>query len=399
MLANGIRACTPPSGFNFTDGFLSGGEDHFTQAADLGVGTCNTSGVAIRDAWRDGAPAPEAIGEYTGTRFAGAAVDWITGHTSRFPGAPLFMYAALHNTHAPLQALPHFVAPYANVSFGPQRNYYAMMATVDSAVANITRALREAGLWDNALVVVHTDNGAPVQVGGSNFPLRGSKGSNWEGGVRVPAVVSGGLLPAAQRGTVAPPGAGVAHMVDLYATFLGLAGLPAADPGGPAPVDSLDLWPFLSGAAPASPRADATGVPTVLDHNMFSASASGALIAGGWKLLVGPRGGEPFASWYGRFSPNASHPAPIINETACGSDGPHGGCLFDLRADPEERTDLAAAQPARLAQLQAAFAALEKTYHPPKENPPADEAGLCAAALAAGRIATPWRAQPLPGAL
>ena len=396
-------AYTPLSrGFNESDGFLCGGEDHLTQAADLSVGSCNVSGVPIRDAWRGSRTAPETIGEYTGTRFTASAVAYLEQHGAKHPGAPLFLYAALHNTHAPLQALPEYLALYPNVSFAVQRHYYAMMSTVDESVGNITRALKSLGLWNNSLVVVHTDNGAPVQVGGTNYPLRGGKGSNWEGGVRVPAVISGGLLPASRRGAVAPPGVGVAHMMDLYATFVGLAGLPAADPGGPAPVDALDMWPFWSGAAPASPRADATGVPVVLDHNTFDVEAQGvhgALIAGGFKLLVGPKGGEAQAEWYGQFSPNATAPNPSIAVYACGNDSPAGGCLFNLRADPGEHTDLAAAEPALFASMMAKFVAMDATYHPPVANPPSDEAGLCAAALASDRIARPWRSAPLPGAL
>ena len=72
-----------------------------------------------------------------------------------------------------------------------------------------------------------TDNGSPVQVGGSNYPLRGGKGSNWEGGVRVPAIVGGGFLPASQRNKITN---GVAHIVDWYTTLVSLAGLGTQPP-------------------------------------------------------------------------------------------------------------------------------------------------------------------------
>ena len=380
-------------GFDHFDGFLSGGEDHFSQAADLSVGDCNVTGAAIRDAWQQNGTAPAALGEYTATRFTRSAVDWLRGHAARYGARPAFLYLALHNTHAPLQALPQFEALYANISFAPRRSYYAMMSTVDDTVRNVTAALKEAGLWNSSLVIWHTDNGTPVQVGGSNWPLRGGKGSNWEGGVRVPALVSGGWLPPARRGLVAPAGAR-AHMVDLYATIRAAAGLPAADGELPAPIDSLDLGPFLRGEAASTPRADAGGAALVLDHNAFAAPPAlphGALISGGYKLLVGPRGGEAQASWYGVFSPNASAPAPSLAFYACAQDAPPGGCLFDLRTDPQERVDLAAAQPTVFAQLMAQFQALNSSYHPPRENPPSDEAGLCALALQNDRIVAPWK--------
>ena len=391
-------------GFNFTNGFLCGGEDHFNQAADLSVGTCNGT-TAVRDIWLDDAVAPQFAGNYTGSRFAAAAVDYVRAHAARNAAAapaapaPLFLFLALHNTHAPLQSLPQFEQLYANVSFKTQREYFAMMSTADAALANLTAALKDTGAWDNTLLVYTHDNGAPVQVGGSNFPLRGGKGSNWDGGVRVPAIFGGGLLPAAQRGRVASAGDYV-HVVDLYATFLALAGLPAADPGGPAPVDSVDLWPWVSGAARASPRANRT---LVIDHTRYEEhlrGQRGALRRGAYKLLVGARGGELQASWYGRFSPNASAPSPSLNYSACDGFVAPGGCLFAVGAgDETEHVDLAAAEPAVFAELLAEFRALNDTYHAPNDNPPSDEAGECAAAVKAGYIATPWRSEPLPGSL
>ena len=379
---------------------MSGGEDHFTQAADLSIGNCNGT-TSVRDIFVEGAPAPQLAGEYTGTRFSDAAVEHVRDHRAKFGAdTPLFLYLALHNTHAPLESLPQFVAPYANVTFKPQREYYAMMSTVDSAVANLTAAIKaQPGMWENTVFVWMTDNGAPVQVGGSNFPLRGGKGGNFEGGVKVPALFGGGLLPPARRGAVAPT-SDYWHIVDLYATFLGLAGLPAADPGGPAPIDSVDLWPWVSGRAPASPRANAT---LVLDHTRYDEAQRGqrgALRKGDFKLLVGATGGEAQASWYGRFSPNATDPAPSLDYYACDGATPPGGCLFAVGAgDATEHEDLAAAQPALFGALLAEFHALNATYHAPNDNPPSDEAGECAAAVAAGYVAVPWRAQPLPGAL
>lgn len=216
--------------------------------------------------------------------------------------------------------------------------------------------------------------------------------------MRVPALINGGLLPAARRGVV---DGGLSHIVDYYATFAGLAGVPADDPHGPEPViDSLDLWPWLSGAVPASPR-DAPGVVTVIDHSRYRPNVTtGAIVKGGYKLLVGgsfssgeaPALGEWAASWYGAFSPNASfHRA---NSTAVYACPPSAPCLFDLAADPGEHTDLSAALPAVTRDMAAAFAALDDTYHPPTVGPAPQLAAMCAAARAAaptGKVfITPW---------
>jgi arylsulfatase B len=364
-----------------------------TRFGDLGVGNCNGSKSApdIRDIWVGNATAPALIGNYTGTRFNDAAVRIISSHD---PSTPLFLYLALHNTHAPLESLPEFAALYPGVTWPAEKQYLAMTSTVDSTVANVTAALKAAGMWDNAVVFWATDNGAPVQVGGSNGLLRGGKGSNWEGGFRCPAIVSGGALPAARRGTTTA-GTGFMHIVDLYATFLSLAGVSdPSDPGGPAPVESMNVWPWLSGAAPTSPRTS-----IALDHSMYAVGTQGvwgALRVGDLKLLVGARGGEPQASWYGEFSPNASVPNPSLDYYACGNDSPTGGCVFNISADPTEHVDLAPTRPDLLAPLLAAFRALNASYHPPVDNPPDDKAGLCAAALAAGGIVTPWRDAPVP---
>ena len=79
-----------------------------------------------------------------------------------------------------------------NFALPLQNTFDAMVSVVDSTVGNVTAALKESGLWGNTVFVWTTDNGSPVQVAGSNAPLRGGKGSDWEGGVRTPAFVTGG---------------------------------------------------------------------------------------------------------------------------------------------------------------------------------------------------------------
>ena len=56
-----------------------------------------------------------------------------------------------------------------------------MVSVVDESVRNVTDALVEAGMWNDTLLVWTTDNGSPVQVAGSNHPLKGGKSTNWEG--------------------------------------------------------------------------------------------------------------------------------------------------------------------------------------------------------------------------
>ena len=155
-----------------------------------------------------------------------------------------------------------------------------------TGVGNVVTALKQAKLYDNAVIIFSSDNGgavADIQQGAmNNFPLRGGKSSYFEGGVRAAAFVHSALLPAAVRGTIC--GATIS-MADWWATFaVGLAGLDRRDPGfnphhvdhiddngddaaavsslpktwgtGTYPLDSLDMWPLLMGLNLTHPRTE-----------------------------------------------------------------------------------------------------------------------------------------------
>ncbi|KAG5190931.1 hypothetical protein JKP88DRAFT_129921, partial [Tribonema minus] len=64
-------------------------------------------------------------------------------------------------------------------------------------IGRITQTLQDKAMWQDTLIVVLSDNGGPISLtgGASNFPLRGWKYSNFEGGVRTNALVSGGFVP------------------------------------------------------------------------------------------------------------------------------------------------------------------------------------------------------------
>ena len=145
-------------------------------------------------------------------------------------------------------------------------------------------------MWQSTLLVFSSDNGGPSQLGkecnASNYPLRGGKSAAWDGGHRVVAFASGGLIPTPMRGRVLD---GYIHMADWYPllglygigiqqaylinpdtlprcaphppprypTFCRLGAVPAADnPAGLPGLDGIDVWPYLSGAAAASPRTE-----------------------------------------------------------------------------------------------------------------------------------------------
>jgi arylsulfatase I/J len=110
--------------------------------------------------------------------------------------------------------------------------------------------------------------------------------------VRGNGIVAGGIVPAARHGAVET---GLISIEDWYATFCALAGVDATDEraaaAGLPPIDSLNLWPLLSGANATSPRAEVVlGQPFVSSANSIGDPFLGvqALIrADGWKLVIG----------------------------------------------------------------------------------------------------------------
>merc|ERR1719199_984936 len=97
-----------------------------------------------------------------------------------------------------------------------------MITFLDESVGNITDALKRKGMWDNTLLVYSPDNGGYQGQGGDDTPNRGGKFSDFEGGVRVAAFATGGVLPKAVRGKSVD---GMISIADWYATFCALAGV------------------------------------------------------------------------------------------------------------------------------------------------------------------------------
>lgn len=123
--------------------------------------------------------------------------------------------------------------------------------------------------------------------GASNFPLRGGKIGIMEGGIRLNAFASGGLIPPAQRGTTYE---GWLHLADFYATACALAGVDPTDhraaAAGLPPIDSLDFSAVLLGTNMTSPRTEiAIGSSDDSDHT-GNTIVAGLIDADGWKLII-----------------------------------------------------------------------------------------------------------------
>lgn len=182
---------------------------------------------------------------------------------------PFFLYLAHTAVHTPIWPGEAFRGKSANGRFGD------WVEEVDGSVGRIFSALREQRLEKNTVVVFTSDNGPWLIKGadaGSAAPLRGGKGSTWEGGVRVPTLAWWpGKIPAGSTVDT------VAGTIDLLPTFVSLAGGRA--PAQPV-IDGQDLSPVLLGESTKSPREA---------HFYFLNYQLQAVRQGPWKLALVPQ--------------------------------------------------------------------------------------------------------------
>ena len=145
---------------------------------------------------------------------------------------PFFLYLPHTAVHVPLYPGKRFLGKSENGKYGD------WVEEVDWRTGEVLGALDELGLSRQTLVVFTSDNGASARWGGSNAPLRGAKGSRYEGGLREPCIVRwpGRIRP----GSVCDE---VVTEMDLLPTFAKLAG---AAPPSDRIIDGRDVWPLLS---------------------------------------------------------------------------------------------------------------------------------------------------------
>jgi arylsulfatase A-like enzyme len=237
------------------------------------------------------------------------------GFIDRHQRAPFFLYLPFTAVHGPMVGPEPWLGRMAAVQPAARRKYAADLAQMDDIVGRVLTRLRERGLEENTLVFFFGDNGGP---GGptSNGILRGTKWTLWEGGIRVPFIASWkGRIPAGQ--VFEHP----VIQVDLLATALAAAGAAVAPEWK---LDGVNLLPGLTGATKAAPH----------DALYWRFGVQYAVREGDWKLV----------------KPHVES-APL---------------LFNLREDPAEKNDRAAAEPARVRALQARWDAWNAQNEPPR---------------------------------
>jgi arylsulfatase A-like enzyme len=304
----GLRPAVGPRqyGFDYTYGYLHGQVDPYTHMYKIGDPTWHENDVFRTEQGH----ATDLI--------ASAAVRWIETPRS----SPFFLYVAFSVPHTPLNEDAQWVKPYEaegpdRIADPSRRLFAAAVSHMDAAIGRLVSALDKSGRRDQTLIVFTSDNGGQQNeaasdnyeghypnfpVLGNNRPLRGWKGDVYEGGIRVAGFVN-------WPGTLAPRTvAATTCALDWLPTIAALTGARARPE---ARWEGTDIWPLVTGAA-------ATAPPRVL---YWKTPRESGLREGDWKLIEPRRKGSTSAQ------------------------------LFNIAADPLEKTDLAAREPERVARL------------------------------------------------
>ena len=249
------------------------------------------------------------------------ATDLHASETVRFltelrdPQKPFLLYVPFLAPHSPMQAPKSLEEKYPrrlNLPT-PKKTYAAMVDGLDQAIGDILDALQAQGLADDTIVLFFSDNGGIGGFGADNSPLRGGKLTAFEGGVRVNALMRwpGHIEPGVQY-------TDAMSVMDVFPTLAGAAGVA---PRNDKPFDGQDRWAAMAdGARREGALFFGSNSPIFNRYHL-------GVIDGDWKLVQ------------------------IIDHKNAATEIEN--FLFNLAADPAEKNNLAADEPARVKRLAA----------------------------------------------
>jgi arylsulfatase A-like enzyme len=284
-------------GFDYQYGCYNGMIDYYTHMFNHRIRGISAGGITgvekVEEEWKENGndwnrnDKPLNEEGYATDLIAEEAIKVIGKHDTN---TPLFLYVAFTAPHSPLQVPEEYLDMYKpedmTIPQGPldapiysiggmkdeelqrRRAIYASMVTLmDDCIGRIMDSLHDRGINENTILFFCSDNGGAPDLGALNDPLRGSKTSVYEGGVRVPAFMH--YPQAIDANTVVDE---ALHMVDIYPTLLNQAGITIDQE---KPLDGKDIWPTITEGSP-SPHEEVL---------INAAPYNGAILVGNWKLV------------------------------------------------------------------------------------------------------------------
>jgi len=344
------KAYWPTSrGFDVFSGFLGGTTDYFTHRTD---GAChiNMAGYDYRANEDVDFDESQTYDTYL-TR--DKAIEIIKNQESE---KPMFLYLPFHAPHDPFQVEKHYQDLYSDIPDENRQIYLGMVTALDDAVGEIVNTLKETGLYDNTIIAFLSDNGGPgnnwpptlgtyeMEFGSSNWPLRGSKLTLFEGGTRTVSFIHypKSLTPREETGMF--------HVSDWFPTLLSAAGLEKEEG-----LDGVDHWARLTDSSAPHAREE-------MLYNMFLPIDTLNLGIWGdidaWPPIAALRVGDykyiwrqyGFAGWgvpAEQGGDEESEPSEVLHQ------------LFNLKTDPMEMENLVDSEPEIAAAM---FQRLEEIY-------------------------------------
>ncbi len=274
-------------GFDFFHGFLGDMMDSYTTHLRHGTNYMRRNAEVIE-------PRGHATDLFS---------DWAAAYLrerAKAKDQPFFLYLAYNAPHFPIEPPAEWLARVkqrAPQMDEPRAKNVALVEHLDDGIGRVLAALKENGLEENTVVVFTGDNGGSLPHAQNNNPWRGGKQDHYDGGLRVPFMVR---WPAQIKPGSRSDYAGLNF--DIFPTFLELAGAKAT-----ADLDATSLVPLLKGGTITTPR-DLYFVRRE-GGSLYGGKSYEAIIRGDWKLMQN----DPFS--------------PLE--------------LYNLKTDPQEKTNLA----------------------------------------------------------
>eukprot|EP00090_Calanus_glacialis_P012886 TRINITY_DN21515_c0_g1_i1.p1 TRINITY_DN21515_c0_g1~~TRINITY_DN21515_c0_g1_i1.p1 ORF type:complete len:501 (-),score=111.45 TRINITY_DN21515_c0_g1_i1:46-1548(-) len=292
-------------GFDTFFGEYAQQADHYTREHEI-----NKHIGSGYDLWRGSNVSHDGSGLYS-TRLWEEETISVLGTLNN--SKPWFLELALTAVHPPYQVPERFMQMY----FQPGRTYSqsqyqqdvirkGMVSAIDESVGRVIAKLKTTGMYNNTLVIFTSDNGSGYRT--ANAPLRGKKGSVYEGGVRVPAFLHGPPLTDHMNAEPGYTSTALTHITDWFPTLLKLAGHNLT-----TKTDGVDLWPAISSGG----KSARTSMVYNIDMDDQSETFQMAVRYNSWKLIWGQTK---------EFRPHRKQTGELS--------------LFNLAEDPYEEKDL-----------------------------------------------------------